>query len=200
MRFVLCLVLAVVAFAPVAARAEKATSTVAADFAKLGRGVDDVKLVDETGAGVLWGALSGKPRAIFFGFTQCPVICPVTVWELDAALSRIGPKAAKVQVVFVTLDPERDTAPVLKNYFSGFRTHVRAITGPAKDIKRVADAFEVTSERVPLKDADYTLDHTAAVFLMNERGAVVDTIAFGTPQDVIEKRLRALIEAGPSTP
>jgi protein SCO1/2 len=194
-----CIILAGLALAPLAVHAE-GPSSAASEYEKLGRGIDEVKLIDETGQSVSWGTLAGKPRAVFFGFTKCPVICPVTVWELDAALARLGPKASAIQIVFVTLDPERDTAPVLKTYFSGFKARVRGMTGAPKDLKRVADAFEVKSERVTLKDADYTLDHTAAVFLLNERGVVVDTIAFGTPQDVIERRLRQLVEATPGKP
>jgi protein SCO1/2 len=190
-------VLAGLGLAALPLRAESAGS-VAPEFAKLGQGIGDVKLIDETGQSVAWGTLTGKPRAVFFGFTQCPVICPVTMWELDSALQRIGPKAAAIEIVFVTLDPERDTAPVLKNYFSSFKARVRGMTGASKDIKRVAEAFEVKSERVSLKETDYTLDHTAAVFLLNARGTAVDTIAYGTPQDVIERRLRQLVETASS--
>jgi protein SCO1/2 len=166
---------------------------VASELTKLGRGIDEVVLTDQSGAAVRWRELGGRPRAVFFGFTKCPVICPVTVWELDAALAKIGKPGDAVQVVFVTLDPERDTPAAMKSYFSSFGTRVRALTGTADDIGRVAKAFEVVRERVALADGDYTLDHTAAVFLLNGAGAVVDTVAYGTPQDVIVKRLKNLI-------
>ena len=185
------------ALAGVAARPAWAESVsapvVANDFAKLGRGIDDVALTDQAGASVAWKALAGRPRAVFFGFTKCPVICPVTVWELDAALAKIGTRGDAVQVVFVTLDPERDTPAAMKSYFSSFGSRVRALTGEIGDIERVAKAFEVVRERVALDGGDYTLDHTAAVFLLDAKGTVVDTIAYGTPQDVIVKRLENLI-------
>lgn len=168
-----------------------------ADLAKLGRGIEGVVLTDQSGTAVTWSKLAGRPRAVFFGFTKCPVICPVTVWELDAALAKIGKPGDAIQVVFVTLDPERDTPEAMKSYFSSFGGRVRALTGPMADIDRVAKAFEVVRERVALQDGDYTVDHTAAVFLLNKAGAVVDTVAYGTPQDVIVKRLKALIAPAP---
>jgi protein SCO1/2 len=170
---------------------------VASTFAKLGRGIGDVALTDQSGTAVAWRDLNGRPRAVFFGFTKCPVICPVTVWELDAALAKIGKSADAVQVVFVTLDPERDTPEAMKSYFASFGGRVRALTGADQNIDRVAKAFEVVRERVALADGDYTLDHTAAVFLLNDTGAVVDTVAYGTPQDVIVKRLKNLIGRTP---
>jgi protein SCO1/2 len=166
---------------------------VAGELAKLGRGIADVTLTDESGRSVRWQELGGKPRALFFGFTHCPVICPVTVWELDAAFKKIGKTADGVQVMFVSLDPERDTPSVLKSYFSSFGGRVRALTGAMADVDRIAKAFEVVRERVALQDGDYTLDHTAAVFLLDRDGIVVDTLAYGTPQDVIVKRLENLI-------
>ncbi|MFM9862877.1 MAG: SCO family protein [Micropepsaceae bacterium] len=170
---------------------------VADDLTKLGRGIGDAALTDEAGTAVRWQELHGRPRAVFFGFTHCPVICPVTVWELDAALKNIGKRANGVQVVFVTLDPERDTPAVMKSYFSSFGSRVRALTGPTAEIERIAKAFAVVRERVALKGDDYTLDHTAAVFLLDANGTVVDTLAYGTPQDVIVKRLENLIGRPP---
>ena len=166
----------------------------AAEFAQLGKNIDDVVLTDQTGQPIRWGALNGHPHAVFFGFTHCPVICPVTVWELDAAISKIGADAKDLQIVFVTLDPARDTSSVLKDYFTSFKSRVRGMTGAQANLDRVAKAFEVQHERVPLDGQDYTLDHTAAVFLLDAKGTVVDTLAYGTPQDVTEQRLRKLLK------
>lgn len=170
---------------------------VASELTKLGRGIGEVVLTDQTGGAVAWKSLGGQPLAVFFGFTKCPVICPVTVWELDAALAKIGKRGEAVQVVFVSLDPERDTPEAMKSYFSSFGARVRALTGAPSDIDRVAKAFEVVRERVALGGGDYTLDHTAAVFLIDAKGAVVDTVAYGTPQDVMIKRLESLIGQTP---
>lgn len=179
-----------------AGSAVTATSSVApaADLEKLGRNVDNVQLVDDKGSKIRWSELKGRPRAVFFGFTRCPVICPVTVWEIEAALTKIGAKADRIQVNFVSLDPARDTPAVLKDYFSSFNGRVRGFTGSNKEIVRLANGFEVVHRKVATTGADYTMDHTAAVFLVNEQGKVVDTLAYGTPQDVLIERLSSLAE------
>ncbi|MCE9523526.1 MAG: SCO family protein [Alphaproteobacteria bacterium] len=167
------------------------------EFAKLGLAADNIALVDDNGAKIQWGELKGQPRAVFFGFTHCPVICPVTVWELDAALSEVGQGSDRIKVNFVSLDPARDTPAVLHEYFSGFKSRVVGLSGTAADIKRLAKSFDVTFEKVVLSKDDYTLDHTAAVFLIDSKGRVVDTLAFGTPRAEIVARLRKLISIAP---
>lgn len=177
-----------------------AAATKAEGVSTLGKGVDEVVLTTDAGVQVRWRELNGKPRAVFFGFTHCPVICPVTVYEIDAALAKIGKPADNVQVIFVSLDPARDTPAVLKNYFSGFNGRVRALTGTAQSTARVAKAFEVDYDRVPLTGKDYTLDHTAAVFLVDEAGAVTDTVAYGAGPDVMADRLRRLLKLPAAAP
>ena len=181
-------ILGVASFAPYAQGA-----SVEASLARLGRGIDSVALTDHAGKNVRWSDLNGQPRAVFFGFTRCPVICPVTVWELDTALEKIGPAGKSMQIDFVSLDPKRDTPEILRSYFSSFKGRVRALTGTDRSLNRIAEAFEVEHRKVALQGNDYTLDHTAAVFLLDARGNVLDTIAYGTPQDVIVERLNRLL-------
>jgi protein SCO1 len=164
-----------------------------ADLATLGRGIDNVELVDDTGKKVRWAELKGHPRAVFFGFTRCPVICPVTVWEIDAALEKVGKEAEGVQMNFVSLDPARDTPAAMNSYFSTFKARMRALTGTAGNVARVAKAFDVVHKKVALDNGDYTLDHTAAVFLLDQNGVVVDVIGYGTPQDAMVKRFKQLL-------
>lgn len=165
------------------------------EYARLGRGVGDVALVDETGASVRWREFDGAPRAVFFGFTNCPVICPVTTYELNDALDRIGGPAEDVKINFVTIDPERDTAQRMQEYFSGFGPRVHGLTGEPEAIARLAGAFEVVYRRSPAENGAYTMDHTATVFLLDASGRVVDVVAYGTPPEVLEARLRALVGA-----
>ncbi len=127
------------------ARGTQSTSA----YSGLGHGIDDVYLLDAAGAPVRWAELGGKPRALFFGFTHCPVICPVTVYELDDAVQRIGDPARAIEIQFVTLDSARDTPQVLHDYFSGFSANVHPFGGDAAQIDRVARAFEVTYRRSP---------------------------------------------------
>ncbi len=138
-------------------------------------------------------ALKGKPRALFFGFTHCPVICPVTVFELNDAMDKIGEPAADIVIDFVTIDPERDTPTRLREYFSGFGPRVQAYTGTPQAIARIADGYEIIYSRSALEGGDYTMDHTTTVFLINPEGEMVDVIGYGSPADVIEQRLRALV-------
>jgi len=159
----------------------------------LGRGLESATLIDDSGAPVTWGALAGRPRAVFFGFLHCPQICPVTVWELNDAMDKIGPSASGLKIEFVTVDPERDNPAALKAYFSGFDGRVRGYTGSAAEIDRVAKAFEVIYKKVPTEGDEYTMDHSAMVFLINARNEVVDVVGFGTPAEVLRQRLERLI-------
>ena len=170
-------------------------TTPVAELQALGRNVDNVILADETGGKVRWGTLKGRPRAVFFGFTRCPVICPVTLWEVEAALAKIGAEGDRIDVNFVSLDPKRDTPEILKNYLSAFKGRVRGFTGSDKEVARLAKGFDVVHRKVPTGADDYTMDHTAAVFLIDASGKVVDTLGYGTPQDVMVTRLKTLAES-----
>ncbi|MFT3727226.1 MAG: SCO family protein [Terricaulis sp.] len=176
----------------------RAADAANAAYASLGHGINDVQIVDDNGQAIRWSQLNGKPRALFFGFTHCPVICPVTVWQLNDAMDRIGPAAKDLQIEFVTLDSARDTPAVLHQYFGGFEGHVRGFSGDAAQIDRIAHAYEVVYRRVPGEGHDYTLDHTATVFLIDSSGQVVDVIGFGSTREVTEQRLRALVGAAAS--
>jgi protein SCO1 len=195
-RIALILTYAAFSLAPhrASAAAEKAES-VQASLAKLGQGIDDASLLTDAGSTIQWRDLVGQPRALFFGFTNCPSVCPVTVWELDTAMAEIGPSAADLKIIFVTLDPARDTPAALKKYFSGFKGRVIPLSGQEPEIQRVAKSFEVTSEKVDSGNGNYTLDHTGAVYLLDKQGGVVDTLAFGTPRDVTLARLKKLLAA-----
>lgn len=171
------------------------TPTMGDEFSGLGAGLDSVALVSNTGEQVRWSELKGKPRVVFFGFTHCPVICPVTVWELNDAMDKIGPPAAAISIEFVTIDPERDTPERLQAYFSGFGGRVHGYSGTPEAIAQIAGGFEIVYRRTALEGEDYSMDHTATVFLIDRAGRVVDVIAYGSPPEVIEARLRALVGA-----
>ena len=143
--------------------------------------------VDLTGAEYAKGFelpdFDGKPRtladfkgqvtAVFFGYTQCPDACPTTLADLAGIEKALGPDAARLQVVFITLDPARDTAPLLKNYVTNFNPGFLALRGDDAQTKAVAKAFKVFYEKVPGKTPDsYTLDHTAGTYLFDRQGRV----------------------------
>jgi protein SCO1/2 len=171
----------------------KQASLLGATCRSWGRGTAAIDLVSEDGKPVSLDDLNGKPRVLFFGFTHCPVVCPVTVWEIDAALAEIGKPAEATQIVFVSLDPARDTPAVMKKYFSGFKGRVVPLTGAEAAVQKIARSFDVRWQKVNTGKGDYTLDHTALAFLINAEGKVVDTIAFGASRELSVARLRKLL-------
>lgn len=163
------------------------------EFADLGRGISDVVLMSSAGQEVRWGELARAPRAVFFGFTHCPVICPVTIYELTASAERIGTAADDLRIEFITVDPDRDTPERMRAYFSGFGPNVTGFTGAPDALIRMRAAFDITATRVPGENGAYSMDHTATVFLLDRAGRVRDVIMYGAEQDVIDARLSALL-------
>jgi len=131
------------------------------------------QLKDQTGQTVTEASLKGKPSLIFFGFTHCPDICPTSLFEISEVLRALGPDADKVNAVFVSVDPERDTSSVMKDYLSSFDPHLRGLTGDPDAVAKVIAAYRVYAKKVPLKDGDYTMDHTALIYLMDRNGRFV---------------------------
>ena len=121
--------------------------------------------------------LAGKPYAIFFGFTHCPDVCPTTLARLVKLRGQLGDKADALAIVFVSVDPERDTPAEMARYAGLFEAPIVALTGSQAAIDRVKQQFGVFSEKVPAGDGDYSVDHTATVFLMDAAGKFVATIS-----------------------
>jgi protein SCO1 len=131
------------------------------------------KLVDQDGKPITDQDFKGRPLLVFFGYTHCPDICPTTLFEMSEVLHALGKDADRVNALFVTVDPERDTAPVMKDYLSSFDPHLRGATGDQKAIDAVEKDYRVYAKKVPTKDGDYSMDHTALVYLMDKEGRFV---------------------------
>lgn len=131
------------------------------------------KLVDQNGKQVTDADLKGKPTLVFFGYTHCPDVCPATLFDVSEVLRALGKDGDRAGALFITVDPERDTAPVLKDYLSSFDPRLRAATGDQKSIDAVEKAYRVYAKKVPSDNADYTMDHTALVYLMDKQGRFV---------------------------
>jgi protein SCO1/2 len=131
------------------------------------------QLVDQTGQTVTEKNLQGRPSIIFFGFTHCPDVCPTSLFEMSEVLRAMGKDADRVNAFFVSVDPERDTPAAMKDYLSSFDPHLKGLTGDAKDIAKMTTAYRVYAKKVPLKDGDYTMDHTALIYLMDRDGRFV---------------------------
>ncbi|MCB1511298.1 MAG: SCO family protein [Hyphomicrobiaceae bacterium] len=136
--------------------------------------------------------LKGKPFVIFFGFTRCPDVCPTSMLELSHLIERLGPKADHMRYLFVSVDPERDTPQLLKEYLSNFDKRLVGLVGTPQEISDLARAYRVYYEKVPTSSG-YTVNHTATLFLMNADGKLASTIAFGEDSDVAFKKLERLV-------
>ena len=126
------------------------------------------RLTDQDGRTVTEADLKGKPSLVFFGFTHCPDVCPTTLFDISQILHVLGPDADRTRVVFITVDPERDTQAVLKDYLSSFDPHVTGLTGDLPEITQVAKEYRAYFKKVPLDGGDYTMDHTAITYLMDK--------------------------------
>ena len=135
--------------------------------------------------------LSGKPFAIFFGFTHCPDVCPNTLARL-ARLRRAVGRDDKFAILFVSVDPERDTPTAMGRYAAAFNTPLIALTGTETEIAAVKRAYGIYSAKVPQAGADYSIDHTATVFLMDAGGKFVATITPDEGDPAALAKLRSL--------
>jgi len=131
------------------------------------------ELVDQNGQTVTDKDMKGRPFLVFFGFTHCPDVCPTTLFEVSEIMRALGPDADKTRALFITVDPERDTPAVLKDYLSNFDPRVIGATGDEAAIRAVEKTYRVYAKKVPTDGGDYTMDHTALVYLMDKQGKFV---------------------------
>lgn len=131
------------------------------------------QLTDQSGKAVTDADMKGKPFLVFFGFTHCPDICPTTLFDMSQLMKELGPDADRTGALFITVDPDRDTPKVMKDYLSNFDPHVRGLTGDPAAINAAIRAYRVYAKKVPLENGDYTMDHTALVYLMDKNGHFV---------------------------
>jgi protein SCO1 len=148
------------------------------------------RLIDQNGEPFSDQDLKGKSFLVFFGFTHCPDVCPTTLFDISEIMRNLGSDADRTAAVFITVDPERDTPAALKEYLSSFDPHVRALSGDPADIAAVAKAYRVYYRKVPLEGGDYTMDHTAIVYLMDKEGRFVSPFNMRRTADVAAAELR----------
>jgi protein SCO1 len=148
------------------------------------------KLIDQNGQTVTDQDLKGHPFLVFFGFTHCPDVCPTTLFEVSEILRSLGPDADRARALFITVDPERDTPAVMKDYLSSFDPHLSGLTGNLAEVAAVAKAYRVYFKKVPLEQGGYTMDHTAIVYLMDKGGRFVSPFNLKRPTDAAAADLR----------
>jgi len=152
----------------------------------------EFSLISHTGETVTDKTFSGAPFMVFFGFTHCPDVCPTALFEMSEALRATGEKGEKLRALYITVDPERDTTDVLKNYMSSFDPRVIGLTGSPEAIQNVARAYRAYYKKVPTKES-YTMDHSAAVYLMDKNGQFLRVIDLKRPPETVAKELLAVL-------
>ncbi|MEZ5854840.1 MAG: SCO family protein [Hyphomicrobiaceae bacterium] len=140
--------------------------------------------------------LKGKPFAIFFGFTQCPDVCPTTMLEVANIMNKLGPDADKMKFLFVSVDPERDTPAILKQYLASFDERIIGLVGTPEQTANIVRAYRVYFAKVPTKES-YTINHTATVFLMDATGHLAKTISFSEDEKTKLAKIRGLLRDAP---
>ena len=151
--------------------------------------INNINLVDHSGSKFVTKTIENQPSLIFFGFTHCPEICPTTLSQLSEITERLKSKIMTTNIIFITVDPQRDTQEHLKDYMSNFNENVIGITGEIMDIKKLADNWGVFFERISSSKDDYTFNHTATVFMLDKKGNYKGTISWGENENSIIQKV-----------
>ena len=154
-------------------------------------------LTDQDGKSRTLADFKGKVVVVFFGYTQCPDVCPTTMAELAQVKKSLGKDGERLQGIFVTVDPERDTAAVLKGYMGSFDPSFVALRGTVEQTKEVAKEFKVFFAKVPGRTPDsYTMDHTAGSYVFDSNGKLRLFVRYGSGSDALAADLKTLLAAG----
>ncbi|OYW40382.1 MAG: SCO family protein [Hydrogenophilales bacterium 12-61-10] len=168
----------------------QATDITGAAFAR------DFKLSDHNGQTRTLASFKGKVVAIFFGYTHCPDVCPTTLSDFAAALKQLGPQADQVQVLFVTVDPQRDKPELLKQYVPAFDPRFLGMTTDEAGLKALAKEYKVVYQKTSVKGADnYLIDHSAGTYVYDTESRLRLLIPYGSSPDLIAQDLKALLGA-----
>ena len=154
------------------------------------------KLASTKGGDLDSQTLNGKPYGIFFGFTHCPEVCPTTLSDMSVALKELGDSAKDFRLLFITVDPERDTLPLVKDYLSNFDPRIEGLVPSIDQLPKLARDFHIYYKKEPTSDGSYTMDHTATLFLMDKDGKLKSTISFDENSTTRTTKLRNLMAGG----
>lgn len=155
----------------------------------------DFRLTDHNGQTRALADFRGKAVAVFFGYTHCPDVCPTTLSDFAAALQQLGPLADRVQVIFVTVDPERDTPNLLRDYVPAFDPRFLGAYTDAESLARMAREFKVVYQKTSVKaEGDYLIDHSAGTYVYDPQGRLRLLMPYGSRPDAIAHDLKVLLE------
>lgn len=150
-------------------------------------------LVDHDGRTVTEKEYAGRPTLVFFGFLSCPDVCPTALSNVSELLEEVGPAASEVKVLFISVDHERDKPADMKNYISNFDPRVVGLTGSADQVAAAAKAYRAYFKKVPRDTGDYSMDHTATVYMMDRSGKFDGTLDIHQARDASLAKLRRLV-------
>jgi protein SCO1 len=151
-------------------------------------------LVNHRGERITQETFKGKATAYFFGFTHCPDVCPTTLFGMTQRLAELGPEADRLNVVFVTVDPERDTPELLRTYLESFDPRI-GLTGTPEEVAAMTKAFRIGFRKVPTEGGDYTMDHNASVVVTDAQGAFVTLIDYHDDAAAALAKLKRALKA-----
>ena len=171
----------------------EATDVTGADFGR------NFTLTDHNGKPRTLADFRGKAVVVFFGYTQCPDVCPTTMAALKQAMEKLGPDADRVQVLFITVDPERDTQDLLSKYVPAFDPRFLGLYGDADATARTAKEFKVIYQKVPgTTPGQYSMDHSAGTYIYDPQGRLRLYVGQAQGADVFAHDLKALLDARPA--
>ncbi len=155
-------------------------------------------MVNQKGKTVTEKDFLGRHSLVFFGFTHCPDICPATLQVASEAMEKLGPLADKVQPVFVSVDPERDTPEILKSYLEDFDPRLTGLTGSVDQVAKIAKAYRIYHNKVadPNSEGGYTVDHSAYLYLMSPEGQYIAHYPPAIQGDALADRMRPALSRG----
>jgi protein SCO1/2 len=150
-------------------------------------------LVDQDGRAVTDKDLLGKPSVLFFGYTYCPDVCPTTLASMTQWMKALGPDADRLNVRFITIDPERDTPKQLKAYLTAFDPRIRGLTGSPAQVAQAAKDYNVYYAKADAGGGTYSMDHSTTVYLMDAQGRFVEPIGYGEEPAMALASLKKLL-------
>ena len=151
------------------------------------------ELIDSNGNKITEKALIGSPTALFFGFAHCPDVCPLTLHRISLLMEKLGNQQNKLNVYFITLDPERDTWKFLNEYLTTFNHRIVGITGESNKIKALAKSWGIHSKKVSSEGENYLIDHTGLIILLDKNGNFLNTIDYKDDFELSLKVIKSIL-------
>lgn len=155
-------------------------------------------LIDDQGRPVDKSIFKGHPALVYFGYTHCPEACPTTLYEMADWMNALGDKGQALKAYFFSVDPERDTQPVMHDYVGAFSSRITGITGLPEEMKKVSDGWFIHAEKEPSDTGDYHMSHTVALLLIGADGRLKGLIPYGTDRDEALAKIRRFLLATPA--